>query len=63
MQMDLLLLCQNMSEFASDPTEEGGSRKVCEINVILQIGTKKWKLTDIAQYHSLNLFKLGNFSI
>jgi len=54
MQTDLLLLYQNLSEFASDPMEEGWSRKICEVNVILQVGTKKWKLTDVAQYHSLD---------
>lgn len=42
---------------------KGWSNIICEINVMLQIGTKKWKLSYKAQYHGLDYIKLGHFSI
>lgn len=57
------LLCQNMSEFSSYAMEGGWSSIVHEINVMLQIGTKKWKISYKAQYHGLDYMKLGHFSI
>lgn len=56
-------LPKNMSEFASYAMEGEWSSIVCEINVMLQIGTKKLKLNYKAQYHGLDYFKLGHFSI